>query len=365
MASDDVARTMGRGLTRWESYQPSTRAATVFGETRRVLEQAPDVRQAAQEKVDTATGIGAFLGGVAATYLNEQSRSPFGRTFGVSARKRTKEVELTTALSMLGGELAGGIAKMKVRSQERSYRDSVGMLVWQVVNIAGRDDDGRVNAYNDALRWRVLDTLELDDRARTRLVSAPLADSLQSLHVPAISTQTRDAIAAYAFHAHAQALNENEAVRRIGPLLVRLGFSKGSGDAFARHALVEYLGESDSLTRHYDALALAVAGIARHLSIPLDIIMRTARDIVLYNPYEAVREQNWARLTQLVKAGSGIASALGGNATGPAMSIAAMAAHQLMSSSASRPAIDGAYLSLGTDANLPAASMQTWLQWNR
>ncbi|WP_141726216.1 hypothetical protein, partial [Actinacidiphila rubida] len=331
-----VARTMGQGLTRLESYLPSTRGATLFGEVRRMLDHAPEAQQAAQRMVDEAASFGAAASGRLARYTNERNRTFWERNFGVSPRKRAEEAELVEALAALGGVVGGGLARAKVRHDDRRRREAVGRLVWQVVNVAALAR-GSVNAYNDALRWRVLDALELDPRTRDQLAAAPVPASQQALVVPQLEPDARDAVATYAFHAYANAVGEEEAARRIVPLLVRLGMSVSGGEHFARTARVQYRSELDPLAHHYSVLQVAVAGIGRHLFLPVDVIADAVRRVVAYDPYEAARAENRRMVLQLVQAGGGLGALVSGGTVGPAMSIATAVAQQVFGPAAAPP----------------------------
>jgi hypothetical protein len=365
VASNEVARTMGRGLARLESYLPSTRASTVFGELRKMVDQAPAAQQAAQRKVDGAAHVGATIGGMLAQFAVERNRNWWERNIGVSARKRAQEQQATEALAAIGGLIGGGAARAKIRHDENKQRVAVGRLVWQVVNIAARADGRPIDEYNDALRWRVLDALELDTRARDQLAAAPLPDSYQAIQVPHLETDARDAVATYAFHAYANAIGEDDAAKRIVPLLIRLGMSKGGGEQFARAALKEYRIERNPLTNHYRALQLAVVGIGRHLFLPIDVIAEAARRVVEYDPYEAARAENRRMILQLVKASGGVANLMSSGTVGPAMSIATAAAMQLFGGATARPAVESAFVSFGREANLPSPAVQSWLAWNQ
>ena len=358
-----VARTMGQGLGRLESHLPSTRGAVVFGEVRRMLEQAPEAQRKARQMVDGAASFGATAAGMLAQYANERNRSFWGRTFGVSARKRAEEQQVVRALSTLGGAAGGGIAQAKVRYDDRKRRLAVGRLVWQVVNVGARAE-GVVNEYNDALRWRVLEALELDPRSRDQLAAAPLPASFQVMEVPHLEVETRDAVATYAFHACANAVGEDEAARRIGPLLVRLGMSRSGGEQFARAASGEYRSERDPLTRHYRVLQVAVVGIGRRLFLPTDVIADAARRVVAFDPYEAARAENRRVVMQLLGAAGGFGQLMSGGTVAPAMSIATTVAQQLFGNAAGPPAIASAFTSFGQDANLPRPAVQNWLAWN-
>ncbi|MFJ5308367.1 hypothetical protein [Streptomyces sp. NPDC088350] len=359
----EVARTMGHGLTRLESYLPSTRGAAAFGEMRRMLDQAPQAQREAQTNVDEAGALGATVGARYAQQVNERERSFWGRTFGVSAQKRAEEAQKVENYAAVAGLAAAALAEAKVRYDERKRREAVGRLVWQVVNM-GALTEGVVNEYNDALRWRVLDALELNARARDRLATTPVPQSHQTLQVPRLETAARDAVATYAFHAYANAVGEDEATRRIVPLLVRLGLSRSAGDHFARVAQDEYLSERDPLSRHYRVLQLAVVGIGRHLFLPLDVMAEAAGRVVAFDPYEAARAENRQFVGQLIRASGALASIVSGGTAGPAMSIAVSAAQQLFGAAADRPAIEGAFVSLGQETGLPQPSIQSWLTWN-
>ncbi|SEF55560.1 hypothetical protein SAMN05216223_101322 [Actinacidiphila yanglinensis] len=359
----EVVRTMGRGLTRLESYLPSTRGSTVFGEMRRMLDRSPEEVQAAQRQVDNGSAVGTTTGGIVAQRLNEQARSPWGRTFGVSARKRAEEQEVVEALALIGGAVGGTLVRAKVRYDDRRRREAVGRLVWQVVNLAALAE-GRVNEYNDALRWRVLDAMALNVRARDQLAASPLPADYQALQVPPLSEAARDAVATYAFHAYANAVGEMEAARRIGPLLMRLGMSRSGGEHFARVTRDDYRSERVPLSHHYRVLELAVIGIGHRLFLPLDVITEAAGRVVRFDPYEAARAENRRRLEQVVRATGGVGALLAGGTVAPAMSIAAAAAQQLFGPSAGSQAVGNALVAFGQDANLPAAAVQTWLAWN-
>ncbi|WP_157545466.1 hypothetical protein [Hamadaea tsunoensis] len=364
MASQEVARTMGRGLSRWESYQPSTRAQTAFGELRRVLDQSPAQRRA-QATVDTAAEFGANFGGGVAQYLNEQRRGFWDRNFGLSAKKRGEEAQLTEALAALGGLAAGAIARAKVRHDDTRYREAVGRLIWQLVNVAAVDDDGLVNECNEALRWRVLDALELRPQAREQLAASPVPDSYAAITVPHLEDDVRAAVATYAFHASANAIGEVRAAQRVVPLMIRLGMSKSGGEHFARRAQTEYLGESDSLNLHYKTLRIALIGIGRALVLPMDVIAEAAYQATRYNPYEAARAENRQLLVQAVGAASGFAGIGSGSGVSPAMSIVTSAARALFGMATTAPAIENAFTKLGREARVPQATIDGWLVWNR
>ena len=359
-----VARTMGRGLTRLESYLPSTRGATLFGETRRMLDRAPEERRRAQEMVDGASSFSAIAAGMAARYANERNRSFWGRNFGVSARRRAEEAQVVEAFAAIGGAAGGGLARAKVRHDDRRHREAVGRLVWQVVNLAATAE-GSVNDCNDALRWRVLDAMELDVRVRDQLAAAPLPASYQALQVPNLAADVTEAVATYAFHACANAVGEAEAARRIVPLLVRLGMSRGGGEHFARTAQDGYRSERDPLSRHYLVLQAAVVGIGRQLFLPLDVIADAAQRVVRYDPYEAARAENRRVLAQMLQAAGSLGALTSGAAVAPALSIAASLAQQLFGAAAQPASVEGAFVALGTSANLPQPDVQTWLAWNR
>jgi NTP pyrophosphatase (non-canonical NTP hydrolase) len=359
----EIPRTMGRGLTRLESYLPSTRGETVFGEMRRMLDRAPQEQRDAQRLLDQGARAGATVGGVLAQHVNERGRSRWGRMFGVSATRRAEEAELVELLGVVGGVVGGGIARAKVHYDERRRREEVGRLVWQAVSLAATAD-GPVNAYNEALRWRVLDALDLTAAARARLAAAPLPTSYQALTVPPLQDGARDAVATYAFHAHANAAGEEAAARRIVPLLVRLGMSRSGGEHFAHRARAEYRSELDLLSHHYRMLQFAVIGVGHRLFLPLDVIAEAAGRVVRFDPYEAARAENLRVLAQVVRASAGVgAMALTGNVA-PAMSIAAGLAEQLFGAAADGPAARGALAAVGADAGLPQAAVQTWLAWN-
>lgn len=363
MATTEVARTMGQGLTRLESYLPSTRGATLFGEARRMLDHAPEAQRRAQRMLDGASAAGAVAGGALAQRFNENNRTFWQRTFGASARRRAEEAELVELAAALAGAAGAGLAKAKVHYDDKRRREQVGLLVWQVVNLAALAE-GTVNAYNDALRWRVLDALDLTPQVRARLAATPLPQSHQAIAAPELEQGARDAVATYAFHAYANAVGADEAARQVGPLLVRLGMTRSGGDHFARVARDEYNSESAALTHHYRALQLAVAGIGRHLCLPMDVIVEAAARVVRYNPYEAARAENRALLAQFLRASGAIGALASGGSVAPAMSIALSAAQQLFGPGVQPPALQGAFLAVGQEANLPQPAVQSLLAWN-
>lgn len=362
MASDDVARTMGRGLTRLESYLPSVRGATLFGEVKRMLDRPG----AAQRAVEVGAHLGATGAGRFAQHVNENSRTFWERHFYVSARKRAEEAEAVEALAQLGGLIGSFIAGKAVQYVDKKAQEGVARVIWQVVGFAARADDGTVNEYNQALLWRVLDASQLDARARTQLGNAPLPTSYPTVEGIEVDAAAREAIATYAFHAKANEVGVDRAVREIVPLLIRLGMSKSAGDHFATKARAEYLSERASMTHHHRALMIAIAGTGRHLRIPYETIERAARRVILFDPYEAARAENRRLLAQFMRSTAGMAAALSGGHIGPAMSIATVAAQRLFGTvAASQPAVEGAFVSFGQDAGLAAPSVQSWLAWNQ